>query len=438
MVVNINSMQQINQTGLRLGTATGWQVSRHEKTNADLGWRYVDTTRKELAKRGLFCLNAHVYNHRGVWMNAIVYYRYLQRSRLNQWLVKTTRRREGALSEWKTRYRIFYKLDVTGVKSKLSRKLGLRSAFPALVKPKPKRPFVPPWKWKRMSTAQRKAYDRKFKAVVVETVKRQPWEPHIRRWKAEKLSKKVRGWADLEWKLYCIHKLGETERLNHQLRLVYDQLLGGRSEVLLYNVMQFVPMINPLTTSRYYIFKRFGGLMYQADLIQASYLAIQFGVGRLLVHTIIMGLERHAAKRKQRRFLKMLEATINRLTTWDALTLAPLLARISIYGKLDAKMRRTHVLLEYGDVQYQQINFLTSAYKQVSNTKFGTSTVQIWLRNVSEFKPKKLKSLWRDSITKQGVSPSSSPKTVVAIPMVPVQTVYGITTSRTSEVKAGL
>ena len=317
MVVNISNMQQINQTGLRLGAVTGWSVSRHEKTNADLGWRYVDTTRKELAKRGLFCLNVHAYNHRGVWMNAIVYYRYLQRSRLNQWLVKTTRRREGALSEWKTRYRVFYKLDVTGVKSKLNRKLGLRAAFPALVKPHPKRQWVPKWKWKRMSMKQRNAYDKKFKAAVV-PAKRQRWESYIHRWKAEKLSKKIRGWADLEWKLYCIHKLGSTERLNQQLRWVYDSLFGGRSEVLLYNVMQFVPMINPLTTSRYYIFKRFGGLMYQADLIQASYLAIQLGVGRLLVHTIIMGLERHAAKRKQRRFLKMLEATINRLTTWDA------------------------------------------------------------------------------------------------------------------------
>jgi hypothetical protein len=166
-----------------------------------------------------------------------------------------------------------------------------------------------------MNRAKQLKYNAKFdQTVALTATKRLPWQPYIRKSLAENLSKKIRGWADLEWKLYCIYKLGEMDRLNHQLRLIYDRMVGGRSEVLLYNVMQFVPMINPLTTSRYYIFKRFGGLMYQADLIQASYLAIQFGMGRLLVHTIILGLERHAAKRKQRRFLKMLEATIDRLT----------------------------------------------------------------------------------------------------------------------------
>jgi len=121
--------------------------------------------------------------------------------------------------------------------------------------------------------------------------------------------------VDLEWKLYNVYKLGETESLNRQLRVIYDQMFGGRSEVLLYNVMQFVPMPNPLVTARYYIFKRFAGLLYQADVIQVTYLAIHFNMSRLLAHTIVLGLERHAAKRQQRRFLKMLEATIARLTT---------------------------------------------------------------------------------------------------------------------------
>jgi hypothetical protein len=58
-------------------------VTRHEKANADLSWRYVDTTRKELAKRGLFAINTYAYNHRGVMTHVAIYYRYLQRSRLN-------------------------------------------------------------------------------------------------------------------------------------------------------------------------------------------------------------------------------------------------------------------------------------------------------------------------------------------------------------------
>jgi hypothetical protein len=64
----------------------------------------------------------------------------------------------------------------------------------------------------------------------------------------------------------------------------------------------------------------------------------------------------------------------------------PFHCRISVYGKFDAKMRRAHVLMETGDAQYQNVNFLTSSSKLVSHTKFGASTVQIWLRNVSESK----------------------------------------------------
>jgi hypothetical protein len=97
--------------------------------------------------------------------------------------------------------------------------------------------------------------------------------------------------------------------------MIYDQMFGGRSNVLLYNIMQFIPMLNPLATAKYYIFKRFGGLIYQADIVQATYLATHFNMSRLLSHTIVLGLERHAGERKQRRFLKMLEATIARLTS---------------------------------------------------------------------------------------------------------------------------
>lgn len=158
---------------------------------------------------------------------------------------------------------------------------------------------------------------------------------------------------------------------------MFDQLFGGRSNVLLYNILQFIPTINPMTTTRYYIFKRFGGLLYQDDVIQAVYLAICLNRSRVLAHTIVLGLERHAQKRQQRRFVARLKATIERLTTWSQLKQESFVCRISIYGKLDAKMRRTHVLLEFGETQFQQVNFITSATKQTSRSKFGTSTVQI-------------------------------------------------------------
>jgi len=59
-------------------------MTRHEKANTDLGTRYVDATRKVLAKRGLFCINNYVYNHRGVMVHVVLFYRYLQRSRINR------------------------------------------------------------------------------------------------------------------------------------------------------------------------------------------------------------------------------------------------------------------------------------------------------------------------------------------------------------------
>jgi hypothetical protein len=115
--------------------------------------------------------------------------------------------------------------------------------------------------------------------------------------------------------MYVLYKLGHTERLTVQLRHMYDQLFGGRSSVLVYNILQFIPLLNPLVATRYYIFKRFGNMKYQADLVQTVYLAIYVNLSRLLAHTIVLGLERSAQKRMQRRFVAMLKATIERLTT---------------------------------------------------------------------------------------------------------------------------
>jgi len=130
-----------------------------------------------------------------------------------------------------------------------------------------------------------------------------------------KMQKRVRGWVDMEWKLYNAYKLIGTDGPNQQLRSMYDSMFGGRSEVVMHDIMNFVHSMNPLVAARYYIFKRFAGLLYQVDLIQAVYLAMNFNMSRVLAHVIVMGLERHASKRKQRTFLKMVEATIARLTT---------------------------------------------------------------------------------------------------------------------------
>jgi len=85
--------------------------------------------------------------------------------------------------------------------------------------------------------------------------------------------------------------------------------------VLLYNILHLIPSANHLLASRYYIFKRFSRLLFQPDLIEAVYLSAQLNLSSRLAHVIVMGLERHANQRKQRMFLKTIQATIDRLSS---------------------------------------------------------------------------------------------------------------------------
>jgi hypothetical protein len=109
------------------------------------------------------------------------------------------------------------------------------------------------------------------------------------------------------------YKRSGADNMSSMLRHTYDRMFGGRSNVRCFNIFQFITMLNPLVTMRYYLFRRYGGMLYVADAILGLYAAIYLGIGRLIVHIVMMGLERHARKRKQRYFLKMVAATLDYL-----------------------------------------------------------------------------------------------------------------------------
>jgi len=119
----------------------------------------------------------------------------------------------------------------------------------------------------------------------------------------------------LEYYLYSVHRSDGAESMVRDLRKALDGVLNGRSEVVLYNVLQLMPVVNPLVATRYYIFKRYSRMLYQSDALQAAYLALHLNFGRLLIHTIVLGLERQASRRKQGQFLKMIREILARLTT---------------------------------------------------------------------------------------------------------------------------
>jgi len=97
--------------------------------------------RKQLARRGMFCVNTYSYEHRGKTVSVVIFYRYLQRSRLNRWLARALRHRQAALSPIVSRYRVLRKLDAYNDRALVNRKRSLKT-FPERLTQLPKRKFV--------------------------------------------------------------------------------------------------------------------------------------------------------------------------------------------------------------------------------------------------------------------------------------------------------
>ena len=329
-------MQQVNSIGHRLGSTIGWQTSTLELNNPEISWQLQSVLRKSMARRGSFLINYYYYYHRNVTFVPIVYYRYHQRSRLQRWLVGYLNRREGVLAPPKVRYFVLYKNQLYNQKALISRKSELRRVFPK---------------------AGLKGYTNKAF-----------------------LSRKVRGWIDLEFKIYSVVSRRQANTLAWQLRNAVGSLLP-RSEFRAYNIFDFVTTVNPIKATRHYILQRFSKMLYQADVLVAIYVATQLNLSHLFAHTILLGLQRQAGRRKQRRFLGMVRVMSERIMMWPTVINRPLW-RLSVFGKLDANMRRVHFKLRVGFVRYQELDFLTNYSSIVARTKYGTSSVRVWMRNI--------------------------------------------------------
>jgi hypothetical protein len=387
-------MQQINPTGFRLGTV-GWKVPSNQKSRYDASFRVISILKRELARRGLFLINAYNYSHRGMAFVVIIFYRFYQRSRMEHWVAKRLRRREGSVAPVLSRFFTLQNLNIYNAVNSIERRIELWKVMPK-IEAKQKRKWVPRAKWLSMTPQQRQVYNNKSSSLITSKLPKYLIDKNLIGRKKRKFDKligklgyRVRGWVDLEWKIYNVHRAFPADNFGRQLReIAFSDL--GRSEAQLYNVLQLTSSVNPLIASRYYIFKRFSSLMFQNDLIETVYLAAKRNISALMAHSIMLGLERVANKRQQRRFLKMVQATVDRVATWDSLRANPLICRISIYGKLDAKMRRAHVEVGKGTTRFQQLDWNTSYYKQLSKTKFGTSTIHVWLRNLGSRRPNHL------------------------------------------------
>lgn len=335
-----SKMQQVNSVGFRLGSTVGWQIQSPEFNNQVITKQLNDLLRKTIAKRGSFLINAYYYFHRGVAFCPIVYYRYHQRSRLQRWLVGHLNRREGALAPAQTRYFMLYKNKWNNYRALRHRKKVLKRLFPKI--PESNRPNG----WVKL-----------------------PRQTYLRR-----------GWIDAEFKLRAVLRKRCSYTLARHLR---SASIGfrPRAEFHSYNLFDFMETKNPTKALNYYVMQRFGKLLYQHDVISAVYVASQRNLTNRLAHAIVLGLERHAGKRRQQRqFLSIVRLVFKRIFMWDTTKSYPLWRR-SIFGKLDAKMRRVHVKIRVGFIRYQEIDFLTNYSYITSRTKYGTSSVRIWIRN---------------------------------------------------------
>jgi hypothetical protein len=149
-----------------------------------------------------------------------------------------------------------------------------------------------------------------------------------------------------------------------------------RSEFRAYNIFNFIKGVNVLKAMRKYELKRFQKVLFSVDILSIIYRATQLNLSRLLAHSIIMGLERHARKREQRRYLGMVRIMFEEVMMWESVKNRQLW-RISIFGKLDAKMRRIHRKMRIGFIRYQELDFLIDYSSLVAKTKFGTTSVRI-------------------------------------------------------------
>lgn len=327
-------MQQVNPTGLRIGIVQNWNSDKilRNRITLDVAWRSSLPVRYILARHGCYLLNIYTYKL-AVSTNAItvviVYYRYIQRGRLTRHLSRILRRGDAVLAPVLTR--IYFTRRI----------INLR----------PKSKFLD------------------------------------NRWLKYYLNiRYFRGWGDFELLYFAPSNFIYRRSINYKLQRELIHIYNDRIFVSTYNVTQFVTTVNPLVFSSYYIFRRFSKLRYLHDLIQIVLISAKLGTTQLLGHILAIGIEKHETKRKQRYFIKIFEKVLDRALSWELVYRKPLDWRVSVYGRLDGHIRRSHTLVRVGRTRYQQLDNLINYSYSISKSKFSTSSVRIWIRNLIHWK----------------------------------------------------
>lgn len=134
-----------------------------------------------------------------------------------------------------------------------------------------------------------------------------PWE------KGSREARAMRGWVDLELNVFGTVLRRNSDSLIKLLRESLNEI-RPRAEFRVYNVFDFVDGVNPLKALRFYLFQRFSKMRYQADIISAMYVATQTNLSNRMSHAIMLGMERHAGrKRQQKRFIAMVRTMSERI-----------------------------------------------------------------------------------------------------------------------------
>ena len=326
-------MQQINPLGLRVGSVQNWEIGKLSrlKDTSSASWRISLPVKRILARHGCFLLNMYCYNNPSVVSSTavIVYYRYLQRGRLIRYLSRILRQGDAMLAP----------------------------------------PLARLYLNRRMLTVRPKS---KFLDGY---------------WSSTHLNDRFfRGWGDFELLYFAPSNFLYRRSMNYKVQKQLVQLTGTRVFISSYNISQFVPIVNPMIFSSYYIFRRFSKLRYLNDLIQVVLISSRLGTSQLISHILAIGIEKHETKRLQRRFVNMFESVVNRALGWELIRRKPVDWRVSIYGRLDGRIRRSHVLIKVGRTKYQRLDNLINYAYSISKSKFSASSVRVWVRNLVHWK----------------------------------------------------
>jgi len=153
--------------------------------------------------------------------------------------------------------------------------------------------------------------------------------------------------------------------------------VGHKVSLVVQNVFRFVGSEDVLKFTKFYVFKRYSKVVYLHDAVNVCHIATHLNTADLLATLITRGLARNQAGRKQKQFIFMLQAIIQRYVTWAQIKVKPLDWQIAVSGKVDGSLRRKTVWLRTGHVSIQQLDFWVNySYKWVE-TKFGILGVKV-------------------------------------------------------------